>query len=496
MTNYWVQPCEKIPAQTIRLSITDAIAPKNWPIQLVFWPLENPDLFSQVYENLKEGIRRLLAEVPALAGSLTTGESNEDARILAITIPEDAGVEFAFEDLSSRDAVPSFDELQRTGFPTTGLKATISPRVSVGPLIGGSPTFCAKLNHLRGGVALVFSFGHAVADGFAVSLLTGLWAQHTKDASQGRPFRRLKPVTPDDEIRSRLSTPPKVEAGEALDSYLQIVSSEEAVSHLPRDAAAAEEAKQKVMGIMMGHLAATGQRPERRIFTMWKFTPEKLADLKQTASGTDEEARDWISTMDALAGLFWSRLAHHLGQGAEGHKKSTCVFSMSVRHRLQPPVPDAYIGNVFCPVGAECPLEELESDGEAGLRAAARSLRRANKDWNETRWNVWLNTIIALPPDQVMSVNWSVVMGKHNLRFNDYSKYQLNLSDWGTPLGRVASTRFFRSVHPGGALGIWVAPRLADGALEVSLMSDERLLQSLSGDALFTRYAEFVCQHA
>lgn len=494
MADFEVRPYEKVPAQVIKVSVTDAIAPKNWPLQLVFWPLEDAGLARPCHENLKEGLSRLLADVPALAGNITRG-SEEDPRDLAITIRDGAAVEFPFEDVSAVEAIPSYDDLLRGGFPTTGLKVPLSPKASLGPMVEGSPMFCAKLNQIRGGLVLAFGFAHVLADGLAVSELSRLWSLHTANGSQGVAFRKLKIATPDEEIRKYLSTPPRLDPGAALDSFLQVVPSEEAVNHLPRDAASAQEAKQKTTAIMMGHLAAIGEKPETRSFAMWKFTPEKLAELKKAASGS---AVDWVSTMDALAGLFWSRIARVQRQGAgDGHHQtSTCVFSMSIRHRLQPPIPPAYIGNAFSPVGAECALAELESDdGAVGLRAAALSLRRANTDWSQARWDVWLNRLISLPTAQTISVNWHVTLGKHNLRFNDYSKYQLNLTDWGAPLGQVARTRCLRPAHPGGALGLWVSPRLADGSLEVSLVCSDALRQSLLEDDMFKRYAEFVCHH-
>lgn len=498
-----VQPCEAIPAQIIKLSFTDAIAPKNWPVQLLFWPLEDPCLFHDVYSNLKEGLSRLLAEVPVLLGSLNRA-SSEDARFLAVTILEGASVEFDCEDVSAKQDIPSFEELLHSGFPTTGLKVPLSPKASLDPMVEGSPTLCAKLNRIKGGVVLAFGFSHVVADGLAVSVLTTLWAQHSADAAQGVRFRKYKPVTPDDEIRQRLSTSPSVGADTGLDGFLAVIPSDEGVNYLPRDAAEAYQAKQKQIKVMMGHMALLGERPEPRSFAMWNFTLESLARLKTAASAADTAhpgGGDWISTMDALAGLFWSRVAHIQRQSTRGLRDSTCIFSMSVRHRLQPSVPAAYIGNVFCPVGADCSLAELEAhdDGDAGARglgAAARSLRRANKNWSQARWDVWLDKIMALSPDQAISMNPVVTLGKQNMHFSDYSQYQLSTTDWGAPLGRTARVRFFRPAHPGGSIGVWVSPRLANGALEVSLLCSDGLRQSLLEDDMFMQYAQFVCNYS
>lgn len=75
------------------------------------------------------------------------------------------------------------------------------------------------------------------------------------------------------------------------------------------------------------------------------------------------------------------------------------------------------------------------------------------------------------------------------------SQFQSNTNDWVTPPGQVARTRYLKPALPGGALGAHVHPRLADGALEVSLIQIDAMRQSLLEDAVFKRYADFGCRH-
>lgn len=489
MTDTKVQPCENIPAQVIDLSVPDAAAPKHWPMQLMIWQLEDRNDFVKSYEHLKDGLGRLLVEVPALVGNLA--RSKEDPRKLTVTIQDGAFVDFPFEDLSAIEAVPSFDDLQRSGFPTTGLKVPLSPKTSLGPLVEGSPMMCIKLSQIKGGAVLAFGFSHVLADGAAVAELSRLWALHTAQVSDGVAFQKHKTVTPDEEIRTRLSTPPKLNTGTTLDPFLQITPSKEATNFLHKDVASAERAKRRVAEEIMARLTVIEEKREPQSFAIWKLTPDKLKELKHDASSSDQ---DWISTMDALAGLFWSRIAHIQSQSAKGYEKSNCIFALNIRQRLQPPVSHAYIGNCFSPVDAECSLKEMESE-VMGLKAAAQSMRRANKDWNQPRWDAWLNKIIDLPMEQTLDTNHEFVLEKHNMRFNDYSAFQLNILNWGAPLGQVARSRCLRSALPGGAPGVWVYPRLPDGTLEVWLTCNDSLRQSLLEDPVFRRYADFVCHH-
>nr|A0A3G1DJI9.1 RecName: Full=Acyltransferase M4; Short=AT M4; AltName: Full=Squalestatin S1 biosynthesis cluster protein M4 [Phoma sp. MF5453]AMY15061.1 acyltransferase AT1 [Phoma sp. MF5453] len=491
LTDFNVRPYEDVPAQIIELSVPDAAAPKHCPIQLLYWPVEGKSNFIRGYENLKDGLSRLLADVPVLVGRLERG-SKGDPRYLAVTISSDASVELEYEDISADDTIASYDDLVRNGFPTTGFKDIVSPKMSLGPMVEGSPMMCAKLNLIKGGAILAYGFSHVLADGWANSELGRLWALHAAHVSQGIGFERQKAATPDDEIRRQLSTLPDFDADAPLDAFLQITPSEEATNFLHKDVLAAEKAKKKAREKMMATLLAAGEVPELPRFTFWRFTPEKLKELKQAATSSD--ASKWISTMDALAGLFWSRIARIQGQSSNGHQQSRCIFALDIRRRLQQPVPLAYVGNVFSPVDAICPLDELESDS-LGLKAAAQSMRQANKGWTQPRWEAWLNKIMSLPLDQTLDTSQEFRLQKHNMYFNDYSAFQLNTASWGAPFGQPARTRCLRSGLAGGAAGVWVCPKFPDGSLEVWLTSTAAIQKSLFEDATFNRYAEFVCQY-
>ena len=491
LTDFDVRPYEDVPAQTIGLSVPDAAAPKHCPIQLLFWPVDGKSSFTRGYENLKEGLCRLLSDVPVLAGKLERG-SKGDSRYLAVNISSDASVQFVYEDVSAEDIIPSYDNLAQNGFPTTGFRDILSPKMSLGPMVEGSPMMCAKLNMIKGGAILAYGFSHVLADGWANSELGRLWALHAAQVSQGIEFKKHKDATPDEDIRRRLSTLPEYDPDVPLDAFLQITPSEEATNFLHKDVLAAEKAKKKAREKMMATLLAAGEVPELPRFTFWRFTPEKLKELKQAATGSDPDK--WISTMDALAGLFWSRIALIQGQSSNGHQQSRCIFALDIRRRLQPPVPLGYIGNVFSPVDALCPLDELESDS-LGLKAAAQSMRQANNGWAQSRWEAWLNMIMSLPLDQTLDTSQEFRLQKHNMYFNDYSAFQLNTASWGAPFGQPTRTRCLRSGLSGGAAGVWVCPKLPDGSLEVWLTSTAALQKSLFEDTTFNHYAEFVCQH-
>lgn len=437
------------------------------------------------------GLERLLADVPILLCKLARGPKDHLLDI-AINIDDGASLTFVHGDASNVPDIPPMGELLSNGLPLMdALRKAVTAATSLEPAIEGGPVFCTQLTRVKDGAALAVGFSHVLTDGITASTMERIWVMHTLDVSRGLPFRKYKLETPDEEIRNRLSTPAKCDTEADLGSFLEVVSATEARNHLHKDGASAKEAANRMRSITMGHMAELGEKPEARGFALWKFTPEKLIALKEAASSHD--ATDWISTLDALTALFWSRVACAIGENVHIHQESRCIFMISTRQRLQPSVSSEYIGNVFSPAVAACSISSLTT--HEGLRSAAQSMRKAGREWTQSRWEAWLSKIISLPADQALSVDRKTFLRKHDFSFNDYSRFQSNGIDWGTHLGRVARTRYLKRALSAGAFGAHVQPRLPDGSLEVSLVCSDELRQRLQGDAVFMRYAEFMCFH-
>lgn len=486
-----VFPSTPVPAQTIPVSTVDGLALKGWVTQTLFWPLNAP--VEQNYRNLKEGLSRTITEIPALAGRLR--RASDKPGDLFIELEENAHVQFTYEDLSSKDEIPSYAALKQKGFPLTGLRAPTSPPVTLGTVLEYSPMIVAKLNQLERGLAMTLGFNHVLADGATATVIESIWAAHTKDVREGVSPQAHKPITPDDEIRKRLSTPPPG-AGPLSSEIWHLAPAEETFWHLHKDTASFAKAVMKIQQEKMQYLASVGGKPEETNWCIWYFSPSSLADLKKTAS-ENNSADDWISTGDALIGLVWSSLASLLKPSTKGHKTSTALFNMNIRSRLDPPIPNAYIGNVVASHMAECPLSSLEDPSTTSISAAAHTVRHSINSWTQSSWDSYLAALTTLPAGQVLGMNRALMLESHRVGVNDFSKFACNVNDWGEGLGVVDATRFPRlaAVHAGGAVVVYLYPRLSDGGLEVAVSMSERLRRALDGEERWKRWARFVCQH-
>lgn len=344
-----------------------------------------------------------------------------------------------------------------------------------------------KLNLLKGGLALAFGFNHLLADASTLSEVERIWSSHSADVSAGREQQRHKSDTDDSGIRSRLSKP--IDGiGPFTNEHWKVFPTEYSQLHLSRTAVVKEAALSALHKAKEAHLAALGSKVEQTSWAIWNFSSENLVQLKKDAAGTD--AAEWISTMDALIGLFWSRLSAIKQKSSEGHEKSLLLFPVNIRSRVQPAIDAKYIGNAVDIVFAETDLAELEKDG-SGLPYAAREVRKAVASWSDSEWKAWLTMAAALPNDQAICPDPVRLLATHNLGANDYSKSQSNTLDWGSDLGRAARTRYCKPAASlaGCAPSVIVHPRLADGSLEAATPVTEELCAAMKNDAVFRKYA-------
>ncbi|KAI5367214.1 putative transferase [Septoria linicola] len=486
-STYKVYPSETIIARTIKLSICDAYSPKAWVTQVHFWPLADPDKFQRAYDILKLGLGRTLTEIPALAGTIC--QLSDDPRDLGIHIDHDPYVEFAFKDLSDSNHIPKYADLKANGFPLAGLVEPLSQPAMLSPVHEGSRMITAQLSRLDGGLALSFGVNHVLADATSLAEIERVWSLHTADVSN-HVTSTHRPEMDEMASRTRLSSP-VCKTARFSDEHWKVFPTGRSQLNLPREATTKEAVLTLLDDAKRAMQASCGGDAEEIKMCLWSFSSSSLAKLKSVAAGCD--ASQWISTMDALVGLFWSRLAV-VKQKSTNEAESVLLFPMNIRQRLHPSIDAHYIGNAVDIITTSCPLLALKAD--SGLVTAARQIRRANTGWQETKWASWLAMASDLPNDQAIVPNPLCLLATHNMAFNDYSKSLSNVLDWGIELGVIDRTRY-TNLEPASnfancATAVFVNPRLTDGSLEVVMTATEHLNGMLAADEVFSKYGRFV----
>ena len=294
--NNKVYPSEHVSKQVVHLSICDVYSPKSWVTQTHFWPMPKETAFDRCYDILREALSRMLAEIPALAGTIVRTSSNP--RDLTIEIDENSHVEFAREDLSYWEDIPNYESLTASGFPMTGLVEPFSMPDTLAPIFEGSRMITAKLNLLKGGLALSFGFNHLLADASTVAEVERIWSQHATDVSCGEK-RSHRHKVQDEAIRARLSAP-VAGAGEFVDDGFKVFPTSHSQLNLSPAPIVKERRITFIEETIKAAQASSNEHDsaDKANWAIWSFNAESLAKLKKDAAGLDPTK--WISTMVSL----------------------------------------------------------------------------------------------------------------------------------------------------------------------------------------------------
>jgi hypothetical protein len=108
------------------------------------------------------------------------------------------------------------------------------------------------------------------------------------------------------------------------------------------------------------------------------FSMESLKSLKAVVMATVKQSGvlGWVSTHDALFALMWSCISQASSQVGQAKDKDTSTICMAVnlRRRLDPPLPDDYLGAAVCAPSLSAPVELLNSASTASSALAQLSL--------------------------------------------------------------------------------------------------------------------------
>ncbi|MCJ1433652.1 hypothetical protein MMC27_003016 [Xylographa pallens] len=173
----------------------DLMNPNIYVGMKFYFPLRERVRFEQVFTRLQEGLRRTIQLIPELEGKVMRcsehemGHKKGDLRITLPPLPSTATPDSNFVDSSGgprqlrykdlSDILPSFEELQATGFVSSAFKDEL---VLECPWFPPLPTdvLIAQANFVRGGCILAINVHHAGFDGLGVITALRVWAENCR----------------------------------------------------------------------------------------------------------------------------------------------------------------------------------------------------------------------------------------------------------------------------------------------------------------------------
>ncbi|ETM45996.1 hypothetical protein L914_09064, partial [Phytophthora nicotianae] len=112
------------------------------------------------------------------------------------------------------------------------------------------------------------------------------------------------------------------------------------------------------------------QVPPATTHELFHFTPKMMSKIKEVATRgglkDDVAALSYVSTVDATTALFTVLISR-----ARGHGQDVRITTgVNARRRLDPPLPDNYVGNVIFNAFSSYKNSELQPNGEEGVSPA------------------------------------------------------------------------------------------------------------------------------
>ncbi|WVZ94863.1 hypothetical protein U9M48_040700 [Paspalum notatum var. saurae] len=366
------------------------------PIQRVFlYELPGVDddaaEFPALVRRLKDSLAATLAAYVPLAGKLAHDADTGGVAVDCAAAADDPGVAFVEADAEAEGTTMCARRLARDEAHDIPAFRSLVPDLDARVL--PAPVLAVQATRLAGGLALGVSVHHAVADGNAVWRFVAAWAaaaRGEKPVSDALPAphycRDVARVPDDDELARRL---------------LQMI-----VPNLPSTSLAVDYDFSHRFALERRTFYLSGdaiQALKRRIEAL--AAAEDAENAAAAADGTASRKNKPVSTFVALSALGWTAFVRSKGLGAGDD--TYMVFMADLRARMDPPVPEGYLGNCIkaCPAGTDA--GDL-GGGERGLLRACRAVQAAVAAEVEAAplagLDRWMERMMRLPFERMCNV--------------------------------------------------------------------------------------------
>ncbi|KAH7400057.1 hypothetical protein BKA64DRAFT_574495 [Cadophora sp. MPI-SDFR-AT-0126] len=491
----FVQPAKPIKPTQFSCSAVENLCARVHHSFAQFFPIRSSANVEQIFNDLKQGLSLVMNEHPIVTGILRQSERGD----FSVEIPPAprAGGAFHFSDMSNDPRFPSFSELQECGFPYLdgdhdGLKEFRAEPFPTSE--DGQPVFVGKICHVRGGIVWTGSLSHLVTDLAQGTAILISWAKYTKRVAEAGGKLVAVPRQLPWPDRKRLL--PDVEGPLPLEEIAAVNKTLDRFSLLdPTD-------PQKLVediGNLFLKANVSKASPERGNLDyllepssgIWRFTPSKLRALTDAVRKVDAKTK--LSSFDIVTAFIWQRLCMAKRGDRRGNEPQTAqiVTAMDVRRKLNPPLPQTFLGACvdLVRVCVDRDVLEPQKDQWKGIFDIARSVRQFGSAWNEKDYMEMLKLSLRTPMSPGL-----IPKGPIDMLVTDHAIAALgSLADWGGELGCSVALRepYIARETPRGELII--LPRQPNGDLEVVISAEEIVLERLLADGVMSTVCENVC---
>ncbi|KAL6806275.1 transferase [Trichoderma sp. SZMC 28013] len=406
------------------LSPLDQILPRMYFGEILCFPSTDTNLF----QLLQQGLSKVAASVP----HLTSFVVHDDARPgnLRLERGRDSIDNILVYGNDPLEKMPDYENLKRNSFPVFPQSSLFYPNVPNVSWAAPWPVMRAEVTRVRGGFVLVVLVHHCVFDGVALSELLNLWAiccaRHTSAQPPEISQARLNRKVLQGEGLKQQSSPPA--------DIFKIVNKQSFLSQT------ISLIRQAFNPILPKPLSPTWP------ITLYRLPHDKLQSLKQTLNQfAPRFGVRFLSTNDVVSALIWSCATMAMSTSFQRwNLMSYCStgVSVNIRPRIQPRLPDDFIG---CAIGVAyvdmartklCAAAEMASF-ESLARVAAAIRHGVDGITNEKMREI-LNYVDG--PEDPRTLQWRPKK-LNEFYISSWANQCIYDADWGPHIGKCEALR-------------------------------------------------------
>jgi len=430
------------------------------------FPVADASSHSAIIKTLTNGLERLSASFPWLAGKVVNEGSCEGNTGVFKIKPFEKIPRLVIKDLRHDPSAPTMDSLRQADFPFSMLdENVIAPRKTLpGPDESAleTPVFLLQANFIAGGLLLTFVGEHNVMDMTGQGQIIHLFSkacrkeQYTSEelSSGNLPRHNLVPFL-DDSYK---------QGPELAD---QIVRPAPSPSHPIPD----------------GHTAPPPL--PRCTWAYFTFPPTSHAALKSLAAKSISPTAGYASTDDALSAFIWQSVARARLSRLDPTVKIAFGRAVDVRRYLD--IPDTYPGLMQNMVYHTDTLQKLVEKPLGHVASQLRSTLDPQKLRYHTRA---LATFLDRIPDKTIISFAAMFDLSVDIMISSWAKVNCYELDFNLGLGKPEAVRRPR-FDPVESL-IYFMPRALDGEIAVAVCLRDEDIEYLRADEEFARYGRYI----
>nr|A0A4V1DXC4.1 RecName: Full=O-acetyltransferase dmxR13; AltName: Full=Dimeric xanthone biosynthesis cluster protein R13 [Cryptosporiopsis sp. 8999]QCL09104.1 DmxR13 [Cryptosporiopsis sp. 8999] len=426
------------------------------------FPVADSSSYSAITKTLADGLERLSASFPWVAGHIVNEDSGEGNTGVFKIKPLDKSPSLIVKDFRNDPSFPTMEAIKKAGFPFSMLNEDIiAPRKTL-PVRSDtpeiSPVLVVQADLITGGLLLVFAGQHNAMDMTGQGQVIHLFSKACRN----------EPFTSDELVSGNLDRRTLVPLLD--DSYKQGHELARQISQ-PRPPPSSD-----------------GPPPPKLDWTYILFSPTSLAELKSLAQKTITFPSSFISTDDTLSAFVWQAVARSRLPRFDASAKTTCARAVDVRSYLG--VPSTYTGLLQNVTYDTFTLQKLVNEPLGSVASALRSgldPKRPNDLGFSTRALV---TVLSRTLDKNTFSFGGTVNPSLDFMVSSWAKLDSYELDFGLGLGKPEGVRR-PQFQPLESLG-FLMPKTQDGEIAFALCLMEEDMKRLRADEEFTKYGVFV----